>query len=102
VINLSVNVNKDRHPEQLARGHRPSVVEATRVCVEAGVQGVTAHPRADARHITAADVRELAALLAPLHGRVEYNIEGDPRPDLLALVPRGDTDAVHARARPAR
>lgn len=30
--------------------------------------------------------REVAELLAPVRQRVEYNIEGDPRPDLLALV----------------
>ena len=44
------------------------------------------HPRADERHITARDVRDLASLLAPVRGTVEFNIEGDPRPDLLALV----------------
>jgi pyridoxine 5-phosphate synthase len=64
----------------------PSVLQAARVCVEAGAPGITVHPRADARHITPADVRELAAYLRTLNGRVEYNIEGDPRPDLLALV----------------
>jgi pyridoxine 5-phosphate synthase len=31
-------------------------------------------------------VRDIARALAPLKGRVEFNIEGDPRPDLLALV----------------
>ena len=46
------------------------------------------HPRADARHITFADVEALADVLAPLRGRVEFNIEGDPRPDLLDLVRR--------------
>jgi pyridoxine 5-phosphate synthase len=64
----------------------PSVVEATGVCLDAGAPGITVHPRADARHITFDDVRDVAALLAPLKGRVEFNIEGDPRPDLLALV----------------
>ena len=44
------------------------------------------------------DVREMAALLRPLGGRVEFNIEGDPRPDLLALVQRGEADPVHAGA----
>ena len=48
--------------------------------------GITVHPRADARHITSTDVIEVAALLRPLGGRVEFNIEGDPRRDLLALV----------------
>jgi pyridoxine 5-phosphate synthase len=31
-------------------------------------------------------VREIAAWLQPYRGEVEFNIEGDPRPDLLALV----------------
>jgi pyridoxine 5-phosphate synthase len=64
----------------------PSVVEAARVCIEAGAPGVTVHPRADARHITFADVREVAEELASGRSRVELNIEGDPRPDLLALA----------------
>ena len=57
-----------------------------RVCVAAGAPGITVHPRADERHITTADVREIAQELAPLRGRVEFNIEGDPRPDLVNLV----------------
>lgn len=64
----------------------PSVLDAVRVCVDAGVPGITVHPRADARHITATDVREVAAWLRTLKRHVEFNIEGDPRPDLLALV----------------
>jgi len=59
---------------------------AARVCIDAGAPGITVHPHADARHITASDVRDLSALLAPMRGRVEFNIEGDPRPDLLELV----------------
>ena len=82
---LSVNVNKVATVRNSRGGAVPSVLEAVRVCVEAGAPGVTVHPRADARHITAADVREIAAWLRD-RGGVEYNIEGDPRPDLLALV----------------
>ena len=67
-------------------GSVPSVLEAVKVCVDAGAPGITVHPRADARHITRADVHEIAAYLTPLKGRVEFNIEGDPRPDLLELV----------------
>src|SRR5690606_17183927 len=48
--------------------------------------GITVHPRPDARHITLADAREIAELLAPMRGEVEYNIEGDPRPELIDLV----------------
>ena len=90
---LSVNVNKIatlRNARTAQDGPRaqgtPSVVEAARVCLEAGAPGITVHPRADRRHITPADVRELAALLAPHRDRVEYNIEGDPRPELVELA----------------
>jgi hypothetical protein len=38
----------------------PSVVDATRVCVAAGSPGITVHPRADARHITFDDVRQIS------------------------------------------
>jgi pyridoxine 5-phosphate synthase len=62
------------------------VLEATRVCLEAGAPGVTVHPRADARHITERDVRDVAGLLRDRRGGTEFNIEGDPRPELLALV----------------
>jgi pyridoxine 5-phosphate synthase len=86
VAKLSVNVNKVATVRNSRGGSVPSVLEAVKVCLAAGSPGITVHPRADARHITAADVREIAAHLKPLRGRVEYNIEGDPRPDLLALV----------------
>jgi pyridoxine 5-phosphate synthase len=66
----------------------PSVVQAVSACIEAGAPGITVHPRADARHITMADVREVAAVLAPHCDRVEYNIEGDPRRELVDLVER--------------
>jgi pyridoxine 5-phosphate synthase len=83
---LSVNVNKVATLRNSRGGRIPSVIEAVRVCIGSGAPGITVHPRADARHITSTDVREIAAELEPLRGRVEYNIEGDPRPDLLALV----------------
>jgi pyridoxine 5-phosphate synthase len=83
---LSVNVNKVATLRNSRGGHEPSVIEAVRVVVAEGAPGITVHPRADERHITAADVRDIAALLRPLRGQVEYNIEGDPRPDLVALV----------------
>ena len=85
MIHLSVNVNKVATLRNSRGGRVPSVLDAVTVCVEAGAPGITVHPRADARHITRADVRDVAALLAA-HQGVEFNIEGDPRPDLLALV----------------
>ena len=86
MVRLSVNVNKIATVRNSRGGRIPSVTEAVRVCLGAGTPGITVHPRADARHITADDVREVAEMLVPLKGKIEFNIEGDPRPDLLALV----------------
>ena len=83
---LSVNVNKVATVRNSRGGRLPSVIDAVRVCIDAGAPGITVHPRADARHITFDDVREIAEELAPLRGKVEFNIEGDPRPDFLPLV----------------
>ena len=86
MIKLSVNVNKVATVRNSRGGTLPSVIEAVRTCIDAGAPGITVHPRADARHITAADVHDIAGELAPLKGRVEFNIEGDPRPELIELV----------------
>ncbi len=83
---LSVNVNKVATVRNSRGGNLPSVIEAVRTCVDAGAPGITVHPRADARHITTADVHAIAEELAPLKGRVEFNIEGDPRPGFIELV----------------
>jgi pyridoxine 5-phosphate synthase len=85
-IRLSVNVNKVATLRNSRGGSVPSVLDAVRVCVKAGAPGVTVHPRADQRHITPADVREIAEELKTTGATIEYNVEGDPRPDLLALV----------------
>ena len=86
VARLSVNVNKVATIRNSRGGHAPSVREAVEVCIAAGARGITVHPRADARHITADDVHDIAGCLADAEGGVELNVEGDPRPDLLDLV----------------
>src|SRR5258706_3327808 len=86
MVSLSVNVNKVATLRNSRGGKAPSVLEAVGVCVAAGTPGITVHPRADRRHIAPDDVREIAAALATQSRHVEFNIEGDPRPELLALV----------------
>ena len=83
---LSVNVNKVATLRNSRGGNVPSVIEAVDVCLQAGVTSITIHPRADERHITRRDVQEIAQRLAPLRGSIEFNIEGDPRPDLVDMV----------------
>jgi pyridoxine 5-phosphate synthase len=86
LVKLSVNVNKVATLRNSRGGDLPDPLAAARTVVEAGAPGVTVHPRQDERHIRPGDVRAIAALLKPLKGTIEFNIEGDPRPDLLALV----------------
>ena len=86
MVRLSVNVNKVATLRNSRGGALPSVTDAVRVCVNAGARGITIHPRADERHIRREDVPAIATLLAPLRSTVEFNIEGDPRPDLLDMV----------------
>jgi pyridoxine 5-phosphate synthase len=86
MVRLSVNVNKVATLRNSRGGQQPSVLEAVATCIAAGARGVTVHPRADRRHITPTDVREIANLLAGMHPAVEFNIEGDPRPELIELV----------------
>lgn len=84
---LSVNVNK----VALLRNSRhldiPSVVRAAQVCLEAGAQGITIHPRPDERHIRAHDAEDLAALMKAWPDR-EFNIEGNPFHNLMELAER--------------
>jgi pyridoxine 5-phosphate synthase len=84
-IKLSVNVNKVATLRNSRGGNEPDVLEAVSTCITAGAPGITVHPRADGRHIRTADVVAIAELLKS-SPEVEYNIEGDPRPDLLELV----------------
>ena len=74
---LSVNLNKIALLRNSREGNYPSVVEHANVCLAAGADGITVHPRPDQRHIRPGDVMELSELLRPL-SRVEFNVEGNP------------------------
>ena len=82
---LSVNVNR----VALLRNSRPvglpRLVHLATIALEAGADGITVHPRPDARHITTQDVHDLAALLARWP-QAEYNLEGNPFHNLMPLV----------------
>jgi len=82
---LSVNVNR----VALLRNSRPvgipDVARLAGIALQAGADGITVHPRPDARHITTADVHELAALLQRWP-QAEYNLEGNPFHNLMELV----------------
>jgi pyridoxine 5-phosphate synthase len=82
---LSVNVNKVALLRNTRHLGIPSVLRAATLCLEAGAQGITVHPRPDARHIRASDVIELAALMRQWP-HAEFNIEGNPFDNLMGFV----------------
>lgn len=91
---LSVNLNKIALVRNSRDSGIPSVTRAATICIDAGADGITVHPRPDERHIRYQDVFDLKAMLS-----VEFNIEGNPlepkfmelvkavRPDQCTLVP---------------
>jgi pyridoxine 5-phosphate synthase len=89
---LSVNVNKVATLRNARGGAVPSVLEAVEACIAAGAPGITVHPRADRRHITPDDVRAIARVLRGQPEKIELNVEGDPRPELLDLVEEVQAD----------
>ncbi|MDM4767482.1 pyridoxine 5'-phosphate synthase [Pelomonas sp. SE-A7] len=82
---LSVNVNKVALLRNTRHLGIPSVLKAAEACLLAGAQGITVHPRPDARHIRSSDVNELAELLKAWP-HAEYNIEGNPTQNLMDFV----------------
>ena len=92
MIALSVNVNKIATLRNSRGGDIPDILTAVDTCIAAGAQGITVHPREDQRHIKPADVTDIAERLIEINTQkspcIEYNIEGDPRPDLIDMVLR--------------
>ena len=103
---LSVNLNKVALLRNSRTDNNPSLQEFAEICIAAGANGLTAHPRPDQRHIRASDINVLAQISR--QAGLEFNIEGNPfaeargaypgfmalvreaRPDQCTLVP--DTD----------
>jgi pyridoxine 5-phosphate synthase len=82
---LSVNLNKVALVRNTRHLGIPSVTRAATLCLQAGANGITVHPRPDERHIRASDVLDLATLLQSWPDR-EYNIEGNPFHNLMDVV----------------
>lgn len=78
---LSVNINKIAVIRNSRGGNMPNVVKAALAIEGFGGQGITVHPRPDARHIRYSDVRELKAVVT-----TELNIEGNPIDSFVELV----------------
>ncbi|MEY3249503.1 MAG: pyridoxine 5-phosphate synthase [Bacteroidota bacterium] len=81
MFRLSVNINKIALIRNARGGNLPDLLQVARDCEDFGAQGITVHPRPDQRHIRYDDIPALRAVV-----RTEFNIEGNPEPDFMALV----------------
>jgi pyridoxine 5-phosphate synthase len=91
---LSVNLNAVAQLRNRRDLPWPSVVGIARVVLDAGAKGITVHPRPDERHIRRTDVYDLKNLLATEYPGIEFNIEGYPSDDFLALIEDVDPEQV--------
>ena len=78
---LSVNVNKIATLRNARGGSIPDVLLAAKRIENYGAEGITVHPRPDARHISYDDVRGLKKVVT-----TEFNIEGYPNDNFINLV----------------
>lgn len=91
---LSVNLNAIA----MLRNRRdlpwPSVADLGRIALAAGASGLTVHPRPDQRHIRFSDLPVLRALIDDEFPQAEFNIEGYPSEDFLALCEATEPEQV--------
>ena len=78
---LSVNINKIATLRNARGGNIPNVLTAAINCQLYGADGITVHPRPDERHIRYSDVLDIKPIIT-----TEFNIEGYPSDDFIALV----------------
>ena len=82
---LSVNVNKVALLRNTRHLDIPSALRAAELCLQAGAQGITVHPRPDGRHIRSDDVYEISAMMKDWP-HCEFNVEGNPLQNLMPFV----------------
>lgn len=91
---LSVNLNAIA----MLRNRRdlpwPSVTGLGQIAMEAGASGLTVHPRPDQRHIRFTDLAPIRALLDDGFPEGEFNMEGFPNEEFLALAEGHQPDQV--------
>ncbi|MCK9561834.1 MAG: pyridoxine 5'-phosphate synthase [Bacteroidales bacterium] len=78
---LSVNINKIALIRNSRGGDIPNVLTVALDSERFGAQGITVHPRPDARHIRYSDVHELRNAIS-----TELNVEGYPSDEFCKLI----------------
>ena len=85
MTHFSANINRIALLRNSRDNGLPDLLQAAKTILDAGADGITVHPRPDERHIRVSDIAPLAALVAQYPDR-EFNIEGNPHHNLMAIV----------------
>ena len=85
MTHFSANINRIALLRNSRDNGLPDLLHAAKTILDAGAAGITVHPRPDERHIRRADIGPIAALVARYPDR-EFNIEGNPHHNLMAIV----------------
>lgn len=91
---LSVNINAIAQLRNRRDLPWPDPVDIGRIALQAGAYGLTVHPRPDERHIRRTDVFTVRDMIRTEFPGKEYNIEGYPTEDFLALCEAARPDQV--------
>jgi pyridoxine 5-phosphate synthase len=86
---LNVNIDHVATIREARKTIEPSVLEAARICEQAGAHGITVHLRGDRRHIQDRDIEELRAAVTTY-----LNVEMAATEEMVAIATRVKPDAV--------
>ncbi len=91
---LSVNINAIAFLRNRRDLPWPDLINLGRIALQAGAHGLTVHPRPDERHIRFSDLAPVRALIDDEFPKAEFNIEGYPTEEFLALCERHQPEQV--------
>jgi pyridoxine 5-phosphate synthase len=86
---LNVNIDHVATVREARKTIEPSVLEAARICEEAGAHGITVHIRGDRRHIQDLDIEQLRDAV-----KSYLNVELAATDEMVAFAERVKPDAV--------
>jgi pyridoxine 5-phosphate synthase len=91
---LSVNINAIAYLRNRRDLPWPDLVHLSRIALQSGAAGITVHPRPDERHIRFSDLAPIRELIDDEFPAAEFNIEGYPSDDFLALCEKHQPEQV--------
>lgn len=91
---LSVNINAIAYLRNRRDLPWPDMINLGRIALKTGAHGLTVHPRPDERHIRFSDLGPIRGLIDDEFPNAEFNMEGYPTDEFLALCEKHQPEQV--------